>query len=395
MPFCDIDGQRDERSVRYEAESYTGTLQVHGIDRPANYAKAIEVLDAYIRPPSRGQGLISSRWKYELKLQGDTPETRAALLGEIRKFISDHSSDGFGLTDALSFAAYQDWVPPETTESLIKAVEAKYPDHDPHSFVLLARTSREKDKEKRIALLRELVAEYPSSAYADVARHQLFWKLTDLGEREKLYQQLRINDPEDPFLAWNMAGMYVQANQKLPEALVLLDEAEQLVDTNSQNKRAKLHYVESTLKEMKLHIAEMRADILLRQGKYHEAVNTLGPLKNQLTSSSSYFLLGRALEENGDTQAAVEAYLEAVVRPSGDDLKHNAALEGLWSRKKLGSEQDLQQRKKAKLAQHSKDWNYVPKVFRRPAPDEDLVDRSLIVSCAAWRKNPHAILFRS
>src|ERR1700685_1530055 len=152
-----------------------------------------------------------------------------------------------------------------------------------------------------------------------------------------------------------MASMYLQANQKLPEALALLDEAEKLLDTNPQNKRAKLHYVESTRKEMKLHIAEMRGEILLRQGRFHEVVITLEPLKNELTSSSSYYLLGKALEETGNTQAALDAYLEAVVRPSGDDLKHNAALESLWSREKLGSEQDLQQRIEAKLAQHSKD----------------------------------------
>jgi thiol-disulfide isomerase/thioredoxin len=371
--FCDVYGQRAEQSVRYEAESYAATLQVHGIDRPVNYAKAVDVLDAYIRPPSRGANLVSTLWKYKLKLHGNTPETRAALVSEIRKFISDHSGDGFGLIDALNFVAYQDWIPSETTESLVKSIEVKYPDDNPRAFVLQARASKEKDKGKRIALLRELVEKYPRSQAADFARQKLFWTLSDLSEREKLYQQLRSKDPEDPFLPLNMAGIYVQANQKLPEALILLDESERLVDANPQNKRARLHYVESTRKEMKLRIAEMRADILLRQGKFQGVVATLEPLKNSLTSGSSYYLLGKALEETGNTQAALQAYLEAVIRPSSEDLKHNAALESLWSREKLGSKQDLQRKIEATLTQHSKDSNYVAKVFRRTAPDFDLV----------------------
>lgn len=373
VPFCDVYGQRDEQSVRYEAESYAATLRVHGIDRPVNYAKAIDVLDAYIRPPSRGANLISTLWKYKLKLEVDTAETRAALLNEIRKFVTDHSGDGFGLIDALNFVAYQNWVPSETTESLVRAIEAKHPNDNPRAFVLQAKASGEKDKGKRIASLRELVEKYPNSQDADFARQKLFWTLTDLSEREKLCQQLRSKDPEDPFLPLNMASVYVQANRKLPEALALFDQAERLFDANPQNKRARLHYVESTRREMKLHIAEMRADILLRQGNFQGVVATLQPLKNSLTSGSSYYLLGRALEETGDTQAALQAYLEAVVRPSAEDLKHNTALESLWSREKLGSEQDLQQKIDAKLAQHSNDTNYVPKVFRRTAPDFDLV----------------------
>jgi thiol-disulfide isomerase/thioredoxin len=87
-------------------------------------------------------------------------------------------------------------------------------------------------------------------------------------------------------------------------------------------------------------------------------------------------VLGKALEETGDMQAALDAYLEAVVRPSGSDLKHNAALESFWSREKLGSEQDLQKRIEAKLAQNVKDANYVPRVFGRLAPDFDLVTLS-------------------
>ncbi len=372
VPFCDPEGRREEQGVRYEAESYTGQLESHGIERAADYAKAIEILEEYIHPPSRGENLISSLWKYKLKLHGDTPEARATLLAEINKFISDHSTDGFGLMDALNFAAHQDWFPPETMENLPKMIENKYPNYNPRAFILEARAQREKDKAKRITLMWELVDKYPSSHEADFVRKELLLTTKDMSQREKLYQQLRTSNPDDAFLPFNMAAMYVQANQKLPEALALLDEADKPFAANLQNKKAKIHYFESTLKDVKLHIAIMRADILVGLGKSGEALLILQPLKGEFTSGSSYYLLGRTLEDTGNRRAAIDAYLEAVVRPSKDDQKANAALDGLWLREKLGNEQDLQQQIEAKLAQNFSIANYVPRVLGHPAPDFDL-----------------------
>jgi thiol-disulfide isomerase/thioredoxin len=371
VPFCDLQGRRAEWSVRYEAESYTGQLESHGIERAADYAKAIEVLDEHIHPPSQGENLISSLWKYELKLHGDTPEARSALLAEIKKFVSDHSADGFGLVDALNFAAYEDWIPPETMEALAKAIESKYPDDNPRLFILQARALKEKDRAKRTALMWEVVDKYPTSPEANLARNQLMLQVTDLAQCEKLYQQLRENEPENPFHPWNMAGIYSRANQKLPQALALLDEADKLFDP-SQNKRAKIHYSESTLKDVKLRIAILRADILLRLGKPAETLSVLQPLKPQFTSGSPYYLLGKAEENTGDKRAAIDAYLESVVRPSKDQQEANARLEALWSSEKLGSKQELQQSVEARLVQTFRGANYVPRLLAHPAPEFDL-----------------------
>ena len=62
VPFCDAQGQREEWSVRYEAESYTGQLRRYGVERGVDYSKAIEILDEYIHAPSRGDNLISRLW---------------------------------------------------------------------------------------------------------------------------------------------------------------------------------------------------------------------------------------------------------------------------------------------------------------------------------------------
>lgn len=369
IPFCDARGQRDEWSVRFQAESYTGTLQAHGIERGVDYSKAIGILDEYIHPPFRGENLISNRWEYELKLHGDTPEARSALLVEIRKFITDHSVDGFGLLSALNFATYENWFPPDTMEGLLKAIEKKYPAQSPRAFLLQARASQEKSKQRRITLEWELLDKYPDSSEARFVRQRLLLEVTDLAQREKLYQQIRAQDPDDAFQPVNMASAYVRKNQKLPEALALLDEAEKLFDANLQNKQAKVHYFESTVKDMKLNIAAMRGDILIRLGRSKEALSVLQPIEGHFTSGHPYYLLGKAYEETGDKSAAIDAYLESVVRPSKDQQQADAALVALWSSENRGSEQDLQQRIEAKLTQNFTSANYLPHLLNHPAPD--------------------------
>jgi len=373
VPFCDVHGQRTEMSVRFEAQSYTGLLEPHGIERAANYGKAIEVLEEYIRVPSRGQYLISSLWRYKLYFHGDTPEARSTLLAEINKFTSDHSADGFGLIDALNFAAYQDWIPPETMESLVKAIEHNQPDDNPRAFLLQAQATQEKDKAKRVILRWEIVDKYPNSREADDARRLLMLEITDLGQREKLYQQIRAKNPDDALQPLNMARIYLEANQKLPDALTLLDEADNLFDANAQNKQATARYSESGIKTEKNRIAIMRADILVRLGKPRDALAILLPRKSEVTLGSTFFILGGAFEGTGDKRAAVDAYLESTARPSSDQQQANAALERLWLREKLGSKHELQQRIEAKTVQIFSNASYVPRILRHPAPDFDLM----------------------
>jgi len=217
----------------------------------------------------------------------------------------------------------------------------------------------------------ELVDKYPTSREANFARNQLLFEVTDPAQREKLYQQLREKDPDNPFHPWNMASIYVRANQKLPEALTLLDLADKLFEA-SRNKQAKIHYSEPTLKDVRLKIAITRSEILIRLGKPGDALSVLHPLKPQFTSGSPYCLLGQALEDTGDKRAAIDAYLESVVRPSKDQQQANARLEALWTSEKLGSERELQRRVAARLVQNFTTADYVPRVLAHPAPDFDL-----------------------
>ena len=376
VPFCDPHGHRSERSVEFEAQSYTGILESHGIERPVDFAKAIEVLTEFIHPPFRGANLIASLWNYKLHLGGDTPQTRATLLPEINQFVTDHSTDGFGLLSALNFAAYHSWVPDETNERLVAALDRKATDFHAAAFLLLAHSSTERDVVKRTALLRQLIARFPDDQGADGARQDLMVATTDMAEREALYQQMHAKDPHDVFLPIEMARFYVDANQKLPEALALLAEADNLLQATEQKRPDAQRMNAAGIKRNAHLIDRTRAEIFLRQNKPKEALAILLPLKADFTLGSSYFLLAQALDKSGDKKAAVDSYLEAAIRPWKDQQKAYAALERLWLQQKMGNRNNLQKRIATKTAELFANTNYEPHLLAHEAPEFELTTLS-------------------
>lgn len=369
VPFCTPFGKRAEFSVKYEAMSYTGVLESYGIERAVNFAKAIQVLEEFIYAPLRGDSLIADLWTYKLHLGGGTAEARAQLLTEINKFIGEHSGDGFGLVDALNFVAYQDWIPAETTEKLVSTIEKKDPDDQPRVLLLAARAAMEKDETKRTALYWQIVNQYPDSMFASDTRVTLLVTVKDLGQREKLYQQVVKTNPYDPYLHINMARAYLETKQKLPEALTQLDEADKLFDQSAQNIPGRMHLNEWGVKIGKQNVAVLRAEVLLDMNKPAEALAVLLPRKSEFKRGHSYYLLGEALEGTGDKQGAADAYLESVVRPSGDQKNAEAALQRLWLSEKIGSKRELQQQIAAKVAQNFNATEYTPRVVGHPAPE--------------------------
>ena len=372
--FCDIYGERSEMGVKWEAQSYTGNLTSYGIDRSVNFPKAVDILEEHIHPPTRGANLIGDLWRYKLSSYGDTPEARTALLTEINKFISDHSDDGFGLVDALNFVTNTKWIPGETVESLIAAVEKNNhdPNYDPRVFFLWARSTMERDRTKQTALEREIIAKYPQSSESYEARRTLFFISGDMSEREELYKQLSEKNPYDIYLPVEMARVYVDADQKLPDALSLLDRSERTLQQCSTPSDDRPYYPPVTVKIHRGTIAVTRARILLAMNKPGEALAILLPREAEFKQPSSFFLLGEALERTGDSKGAVDPYIEAASRPGHDQQRASAALEALWIGKRMGSRKDLQRRLDMAVAHQFAEADYTPHLLQHPAPTFDL-----------------------
>jgi thiol-disulfide isomerase/thioredoxin len=372
VPFCDVHGRLLEESVGLQAQSYTGILEAQGIERPVNYAKAIEILEDYIHAPSRGQGLVAELWEYKLRLRGDTPKNRASLVAEINKYLSDHVADGFGLLSALNFVGGHSWVPADTAENLVQELEHQNPQSDAREFLLETRAIDEPDRDKRAVLLREVIKEFPNGHAAMEARMWLFAEARALGEREKLYSEIRATDSNDVSTLVQMAGAYLDANQKLPQALAMLDEADHQLNLNSKDEQGPLRYGEEGIKFWKGRIAITRADIFIRQDKPAEALAILQPWKNDFKLGWSFYIYGRALEGTGDHRAAVDAYLQSVVRASQYQEDANTRLEKLWLKQKLGTKNELRQRVDALSTQNFADENYRPQLLRHAAPEFEL-----------------------
>lgn len=372
--FCDLYGERSEMGVKWEAQSYTGILTSYGIDRPVDFRKAIDVLEEHIHAPTRGANLIGDLWRYKLSSRGDTPEAQTALLTEIDKFISDHHEDGFGLVDTLNFVAYAAWIPAATAEALLAATEKtnSAPNYNPRAFFLLARASQERDRARQIALEREIIAKYPQSSESDAARSRLFYSVGALSEREVLYKRLSEQNPFDIYLSVEMARAYVDAKQKLPDALHLLDGAEKVLEQCSTPSDDRPYCPPQTVKIHRGSIAVTRARTLLAMDKPNAALAILLPLKAEFKQPSSFFLLGEALERTGDVKGAVDPYIEAATRPGLDQERASAALEALWSREKMGSNQGLRHRMDSAVANQFAEAEYVPHLLQHPAPKFDL-----------------------
>jgi thiol-disulfide isomerase/thioredoxin len=116
-------------------------------------------------------------------------------------------------------------------------------------------------------------------------------------------------------------------------------------------------------------VAVLRAEVFLDMHKPGEALAVLLPRKSEFKRGHSYYLLGEALEGTGDNRGAADAYLESVVRPSGDQKKAEAALQRLWLSEKMGSKRELQQQIAAKVAQNFNATEYTPRVVGHPAPE--------------------------
>jgi thiol-disulfide isomerase/thioredoxin len=377
IPFCTARGDRAERSEQFEAESYTGVLEKFGIQRQQDFRKAIAVLEEYIRPPEHGAFLMSRLWEYKLHLGGNTPEARAAIAKEIDEYAQKHSEDGFGLMDTMNFVAYQDWVSDQTIDRIATTVEKNDPRAESHLFALSARANIERDKEKRIALLRKLVAKYPDSQFAEDARIRLILsELTNLYEREAVFEEAIRADPNDANLMTLMAEIYVNANVNLERATALLDQADKLFDANPPQKWNDGRYTEPFIRMRKGRITILRAEILVSQGRSSEALAILLPREKEFKQGTSFYVLGQALENTGQKRAAADAYLESVIRPSAKQAEATAALRKIWRMEKIGSEKELQARIETAAEGQFRSNKYSPRLIAAAFDDVELTTLS-------------------
>jgi thiol-disulfide isomerase/thioredoxin len=372
--FCLVHGERSEKSIEYQARSFEGWLETYGFDRPADLSKSIKILEDFIHPPDRGGSLLNWLWIYKYKLAGETEDARTALIAEIQQFIHDHEAEGFGLVETLWFVESNDWIPLAVGEHLADVIVQRklwFSGQDPRVDLLVARASNEKDREKRLRDLRELIDRYPEDMAADEARMTLFLESNALGERERLYAWLSRKPRSQMSVRLNMAQAYLDANVRYGIALSLLDDAESICDATLKNPAAN-DLARRSVRDEKGAIAVMRAEILTRTGKAKQALAILLPRKGEFKRGHSFYVLGTALEKTGKRRDAIDAYVKATVIVGSDQKKANDAMERLWMKSKMGTKEELRARLERESEQAFEHAAYEPKLVSRPVPDFDL-----------------------
>src|SRR6202044_353738 len=91
----------------------------------------------------------------------------------------------------------------------------------------------------------------------------------------------------------------------------------------------------------------LRPVLLPRTGKPKEALAILLPVKGEFRRAHSFYVLGTALEKMGRRREAVDAYMEAAMRPGESQRYGNDAMERLWLKLKMGSRADMLSREEA------------------------------------------------
>ena len=377
--FCDFDGRRSSASVAAMARSYTGSMRTQGIGRPIDYAKAEQVLEAAIAPDANAYNELGDLWSYKLHIYGDTADGHQKLVKDIDQFIEQNQTNEAALVGTNNFVVHhQELIPDASKEKLWTMIEKLDPKSSPRIFAMVERAQHEKNGTARMAKLREIISRYPDSQDTDWALLTLFMESKDLEELEQLYPRIVALRPADVEARMTLARAYLIANTKLGEAGAKLDEAQKIMDTGRsptgvwESSGSSVHFSDEYYTLFRARLTVLRSELLFRTGHAKEGLALLEPLRSKMRQSDTFYLLGEEFEATRDYRGALDAYLQAVIRPSNEDQLHNEKLARFWKAHHFGPQKQLEAKISAAETERFKKENYVPKLIASSEPEFDL-----------------------
>ncbi len=379
--FCQENGQPHFQAIEARAKSYRGVQFDNGMARPVDFAQATTILEEYVNGSDWGRfNLLLDYWESKVQLHGGNDEAWRNLAAEIDQFLNDHRLDKSALIGASNFIILrEDRLPPQLLPKMMALVEAIDPKQAAKldRMATFNRIQREKDRRKKADELAEFIRKYPDDQQAQRAISEWFRILRDLGNvagaETAFHERVKI-DPgsPDPYAA--IAAVYIENNVRLEEAVKLLEKADELAKTNQQNARSHMYLVLSPdTKRTESALAYWRARAYLKQGKGELALPLVEKALQAGKNSEVCLLAAQVYEVTGQTQKALDAYLQAVMQPSEGRVQQMERLERLWANGGFGSKEQLQQKIRSLEDERFKNAHYVPTVVDRPAPDFEFV----------------------
>jgi len=385
--FCDPSGPKDINGVLAQADGYAGNGWGVNIVRTKDYAKAVSIIETAIAQDDKarkyGMGL-RELWNYKAQLYGGDAQGWAKLADELGKFMADHQDEPGKLGAVGEFVVrYQDKLSAEFVDSAVTALDVKNPKHNYRADLAYISAIRERDPQKRLAALDDFLARYPDSGQVTGAHESRLYAFIQLGnvagaeaafakwqeglKREK--DNFCNPSADDGYLS--LARLYLDKGVKLQESLKLIDEASAALTPNPalpdctippEFQRAERAYMD-----------HLRARAYLGLHKPTLALTSAQKAIEVSKGPETYFVLAQAYAATGNKQEALDAYFEAALLPSNNDLEYRSELERFYQKQHFGNHVQFQAAFEERKAARFRAIDYVPTLLDRPAPKLEFV----------------------
>jgi tetratricopeptide (TPR) repeat protein len=383
LVFCGAQGSKDANSVMAQARGYAGESWTASLRRPKDYDKAISILKAGLdQKPANNSWWMPELWKTEARRDGNDAQAWAKIAGEIDGFASDHRDKRDLYWMGHFVIEHPEQLPADFVDRFIAAADAQLDDPK--------KTLREqleynravflRDPKKGVAAFDAFVAKYPDgelNGFAQANRLVELIALKDIAGAEAAlaaYREAqksetrRFRDPNGYSSLLQLARLYIEKKIKLDQALKLIDEAQAWPQSDTGGVA---HPLFRRQIEALSRLARARAYLALNQPA--QALEEIQKSIEIGKYPDSGFVLAQALAANGKKKEALEAYFEAALRPSNNDLEYTAALEQFYVKEHFGNRRQFAAALEARQAERFKASAYKPEIVDQAAPEVEFV----------------------
>jgi len=379
--FCSPTGTKDSSGVIAQAKTYTGENWPLGIHRTQDLDKAVSVLEAAESTGEMTPGFLTTEL-LQLKVQRDGGDASAyaKVAAEIDPTLDQKAKDSNYLNGVENFVLrHPNDLPPSFVDHVVSLVDRDRPRNSDSMRAMVAfnRVGQEPDPKKRLAMIDQVMKDFPPSGAYDEReemRLQNLIQMKNIPGAEASLAKIRGGLPQaEDWQTTNvpndfemLARLYIDKGIKFEEAIKLLDETSQSRATLVKNKALivppeieKQEDAISALLRARAYLGLHQPDLAVQQAEI--AVNAMK--KN----AQAHEVLAIAYAATGPKQKALDEYFDAALLPSNVDLQYRDELQRYY-RKNFGNEKKYQAELNRRIQERFQAADYVPVLLNRPAP---------------------------
>ena len=415
-----------------KARTYDGHVIAPGFQRAPNQARALAIMREDFAANPQNFDDLSSIWNYETKggIGRGSDADWAQVSREVDETVAKYRNDNNALWDVATYVAGHYARLDPAVVARVRAAVIAMPqtvtpigfDSEGHihevprtkqwddgmaqnvNFLLsemdLPLAQHIAEPEARGAALEAFTKKYgdcgnmcielaPAFGYGVEA----FGEAGDLDDAKRLAEEWMAWDPKNPDPSAVLAEQYLKANKRLPEALELVNWADNLYQpfSNTVTRSSSDHTIRSQIYFVVAPSASFHGRIELLRGKIEAAMgdwaaaakdlqvgsDALAQNSNMVTQSiEAAFALGGADEHTGAKDAALTAYLSAASEPYQKDSGPHDAYVRLFVAMGNGTAQQAEDSLLAAVKEHrsTNATAYVPVELHQTMPKLELTD---------------------